>query len=133
MVQLLGYLDTSTLGLFDFDCTLLGTAFIILMGEFIYGKVVLVTKTSFSRNQSFVRTLMFTPYNRSLLTLRTGWDAITTFVSNKFRYGLKAIVTHSLLSNQASEMLKSKTFHSTSFMNSTVELELKHSTVHKNN
>lgn len=125
MNQLLAVLDTSTLGLFDFDCTLLGTAFILLVGEFIYGKVVLVTKASFTRNQSFVRTLMFTPYSRSLLALRDGWNEISTFVTSKFRYGLKAIMVHASLSSDATKLLSEQDFSSQLFLSSTVDLEVK--------
>ncbi len=125
MIQLVAFLDTSTLGLFDFDCTLIGTAFIILIGEFIYGKVVLSTKTSFTRNEAFVRTLMFTPYNRSFLALKTGWDDISTFVSSRLRYGFKAMLTHALLSNKANNLMSQQSFDSQFFMASTVELELK--------
>lgn len=126
MTQLIAFLDTSTLGLFDFDCTLVGTALIILIGEFIYGKVILLTKTEITRNTTFVRTLMFAPYNRSFLALRTGWDSITTFVSSKLRYGFKAIIAHSLLSSNASEILNKQKFDSKLFMISTVDLEIKH-------
>ncbi len=125
MGQLLAVLDTSTLGLFDFDCTLLGTALILLVGEFIYGKVVLVTKASFSRNQSFVRTLMLTPYNRSLLALSDGWNEISAFVASKFRYGLKAILVHSSLSSQAFELLGEHDFDSQLFLSSAVDLEVR--------
>lgn len=125
MVSLLSYLDTSTLGLFDFDCTLIGTALIILVGEFIYGKVVLSTKTSFSRNQAFVRTLMFTPHNRSFLALKTGWDDISQFVSSKLRYGYKAILTHASLSTRASSLITKQSFNSELFMSAAVELETK--------
>ncbi len=127
MGHLLAVLDTSTLGLFDFDCTLLGTALTLLLGEFIYGKVVLISKASFTRNQSFVRTLMFTPYNRSLLALRDGWNEISAFVASKFRYGLKAILVHASLSSQALRLLGEQSFSSHLFLSSAVDLEVKNS------
>lgn len=123
-MTLISYLDTSTLGLFDFDCTLIGTALIILVGEFIYGKVVLSAKTSFGRNQTFARTLLFTPYNQSLLALRSGWDDISKFVSSKLRYGHKAVLTHTSLSTRASNLMDRHSFNSQFFMAAAVELEI---------
>ncbi len=119
------HLETSALGLFDFNSTLIGTALIILLGEFIYGKVVLSTKTSFSRNQNFVRTLMFTPYNQSLLALRSGWDEISKFVSSKLRYGYKAILVHASLANKASNLITRRSLNYQDFMAAAVELEIK--------
>lgn len=125
MISLLAVLDTSTLGLFDFDCTLLGVAFLILIGEFIYGKIALTTKASVSRNQTLVRVLMSTPYSKSFSALRAGWDDMSAFVSSKLRYGFKAVVEYTLITVQATKLLTSQKCNSHIFVSATIDLELK--------
>ncbi len=125
MTTVLAFLDTSTLGLFDFDCTLLGAAFLILIGEFIYGKIALASKASVSRNQTLVRVLMATPYSKSFSALRTGWDDMSTFVSSKLRYGFKAVVHYSLITGQATKLLLDQKCDSKLFVSAVMDLELK--------